>query len=91
MIVRDDSGKILQMEEENYWSDPTPNIISNLSRACLTTSFSAHLGVHSDVRDTGQEDVTSGPNVPVDFNEKSIPTDDDVLAEKTSQIVSIPT
>ena len=47
VIVRDDGGKILQMEEEDfddvgeiYWSDPTPNIISNLSRVRLMTSFS---------------------------------------------------
>jgi hypothetical protein len=39
---------------------------------------------------TGQQDITSDVNIPVDFIAKSTPTEDDVLAEKTSQIVSIP-
>ncbi len=42
------------------------------------------------MRDTGEQEITSGVNIPMNFVAKSIPTDDDVLAGKTSRIVSIP-
>ncbi len=42
--------------------------------------------MQSDVRDTEQQDITSGVNMPGDFIAKSISTEDDVTAGKTSQI-----
>ncbi len=42
--------------------------------------------MQSDVRDTEQQDITSGVNMSGDFITKSISTEDDVTAGKTSQI-----